>query len=649
MNILPLYLFSTKIFFILVTVSLFLYDFFLPDQLSYQSEMRSYFLSLAATALATVVQAATLNRLCTSTYVQASLPPTDFYLGTTIDPSSVTASPVTNASVSSQNFYPDAVFDYCNVTFAYTHNGRDDLVNVNYWLPTPANFKNRYLSTGGGAYAVNSGTGNSGSLPGGIIYGAVAGLTDGGFGGFASDFDTVFLIKNGTVNWESVFMFGYQAHHELSSFGKELTKRFFNMTSSNSSNSSSSTGPADSIKLYSYYQACSEGGREGWSQVQRFGDEWDGAITGAPAIRFSHQQTQHLFSNVVEQTLNYYPPPCELEAIVNATIAACDMLDGKLDGVVARSDLCKLHFDINSTIGRPYFCAAESASSFPKSKRQMMGGGPGGGVGGAAAPAQNGTVTARGVAVAKEILNGLHDSEGRRAYLSYQPAASFADAGTAYNTTTKSWGLDISGAGAEFPVRFLQLLNSSTLGNLDGVTYDTLKDWMYQGWQEYEDTLQTVWPDLTPFHSAGGKILHFHGESDNSVPTASSVRYHESVRKIMYPGMSFNESTAALNSWYRLFLVPGMAHCAPDTSQPNGPIPQTNLAVLIDWVENGVEPTTLNATHLAGSDKGANAQICAWPLRPLWTGNGTVMECVYDQASIDTWHYDFTAFKMPVY
>jgi tannase len=108
-----------------------------------------------------------------------------------------------------------------------------------------------------------------GSLPGGIIYGAVAGTTDGGFGSFNTQSDAVFLVKNGTMNLKSLYMFGYEAHHELSLLGKAFTKQFFNMSST---------------KLYSYYQGCSEGGREGWSQVQRYGDEWDGAITGAPAF-----------------------------------------------------------------------------------------------------------------------------------------------------------------------------------------------------------------------------------------------------------------------------------------------------------------------------------------------------------------------------
>lgn len=581
--------------------------------------MRSAVYALTAAASAAIVHAATLVDVCTTSYVQASLPSNDSYLGITVDPASVLANPVTNTSVSHQNMFPDAVFDYCNVTFAYTHNGRNDTVHVRYWLPAPENFQNRYLSTGGGGYAINSGTQ---SLPGGIIYGAVAGATGGGFGSFTTNFDQVFLVQNGTVNWESLFMFGYEAIHELSAVGKEFTKQFFNMSDS---------------KLYSYYQACSEGGREGWSQVQRYADEFDGAAIGAPAIRFSFQQVQHLYSNVVEQTLGHYPPPCELQKIVNETIAACDPMDGKVDGVIARTDLCELNFNINSTIGKPYYCAATEASInlFGPSS--------------AAAPAQNGTVSAMGVAVAREILNGLHDSQGRRVYFSYQPAASFADAATQYNPATGAWELKIDGLGAEFPARFLMLLNESTLPTLANVTYDVLKDWMIEGWQMYEDTLQTTWPDLTPFQQAGGKVLHYHGESDDSIPTASSVRYHESVRQIMYPNTTFNESQAALGDWYRLFLVPGAGHCAPNTAQPNGPFPQTNLAVLIDWVENGVAPTTLNATVLQGEHVGDNQQICAWPLRPFWTDNGTVMECQYDQASIDTWLYDFDAVKMPVY
>lgn len=108
--------------------------------------MRSSFLAQAAftaAASAALSSNATLDSVCTVSYAQAALPSDDFYNGITIDPSSVVATAVRGAQVKGQNFYPDAVFDYCNVTFAYSHTGRNDTVHVTYWLPTPANFQNR--------------------------------------------------------------------------------------------------------------------------------------------------------------------------------------------------------------------------------------------------------------------------------------------------------------------------------------------------------------------------------------------------------------------------------------------------------------------------------------------------------------------------
>ncbi|CAJ2513844.1 Uu.00g019630.m01.CDS01 [Anthostomella pinea] len=558
----------------------------------------------------------TLAIVCTDAYARAALPADNVCPGIIIDHSSISTGAFYGVSFTGQYNYPDATFNYCNVTFAYSHNGRNDRVLVTYWLPAPADFQARFLSTGGGGWAINEG---NNSVAGGIAYGAAAGLTDGGFGSFDNAFDDVFPLANGTINWPPLYMWGYQGIHEMTVIGKAFTKKFFNM--------------GNESKLYSYYQGCSEGGREGWSQVQRF-NEFDGVITGAPAFRFAQQQIIHLHSNVVEQTLDYYPPPCELDEIVNQTIAACDPLDGKTDGVVSRSDLCKLHFNLNSTIGKPYSCPATA-------------GNPSGGV--PPSPEQKGAVSAQGVAVAATIIEGLKDSQGNLVYFSYQPAAAFVDAQTQYNATSGKYELLQQPFGAEWVERYLHLQNASLLPTFEGVTYNTLEACIKQGMQMYEQSLQTTWPDLTPYHQAGGKILHYHGESDPSIPTASSVRYHESVRQIMYPRLSYNESNARLNEWYKLYLVPGAGHCAPNTYQPNGPFPQTNLQVMIDWVEEGVEPKTLNATVLLGEHKGENRQICEWPLRPYWPTNGTEVACVYDQPSIDTWHYDLDVYKVPIY
>jgi tannase len=151
--------------------------------------MRSAILTAAASA--GVARAATLASVCTTSYVTSALP-TDLF-GMTIDTSSVTAAAVYNASSTGSVMFPDATFDFCNVTMAYSHNGRDDQVLLNFWLPSPASFKNRWLSTGGGGLAINSGVTTSGSLPGGVQYGAVSGLTDGGFGGFT---EVCFAVLN---------------------------------------------------------------------------------------------------------------------------------------------------------------------------------------------------------------------------------------------------------------------------------------------------------------------------------------------------------------------------------------------------------------------------------------------------------------------
>ncbi|PYH46472.1 tannase and feruloyl esterase family protein [Aspergillus saccharolyticus JOP 1030-1] len=572
---------------------------------------------LAVAALVATVQAATLDDVCTSAYVKAVLP-LNVLTGITIDSSSVVVSATKNYSSSAGDFFGAATFDYCAVQLAYSHNSlTDDQVLLMFWLPAPDDFQNRYLSTGGGGMAINSG---NQSLPGGVMYGAVTGATDGGFGSFDLDEDDVFLAANGTIDYEALYMFGYKAHHEMSVIGKQFTRNFFNMT--------------ESMKLYAYYQACSEGGREGWSQIQRY-DDWDGAIVGAPAFRYAHQQVQHLWSDMVMKNLDYFPPPCELTKILNLTIAACDPLDGLTDGVVSRTDLCKLHYDMDQAIGETYYCAAESGSS-GFGKRQST------------TPAQSGKVTAKGVAVAKAIIAGMKDSQGQQVYLSYQPSATWGDAGTTYNSTSGTWYASASGIGGDWVDRFLELIDSDEL-SLDVLTEDKLKAWIYEGWQRYDSVLQTTWPDLSVYHGAGGKILHVHGESDYSVPTASSVRYWESVRSVMYPDLSYTAGAAALNDWYRLYLIPGAGHCSPSTDQTNGPFPQTTLEVLIEWVEKDVKPNTLPATVLQGSEKGKKWELCAWPLRPMWKDNGKTFECIYDQASIDTWHWDLNAWDLPVY
>jgi tannase len=276
---------------------------------------------------------------CSKQNVSATGKHGQHFLGINLIPSAVTAAVVYNASTSGLGTTTTGTsYTYCNVTVTYTHTGKGDEVIIKYAFPSPSDFENRFYVAGGGGFSLSS------DATGGLSYGAVGGATSAGYDAFDYSYDEVALYGNGTINWDATYMFGYQALGEMTIVGKPLTRGFY--------------GLSEDAKIYTYYEGCSDGGREGMSQIQRWGKEYDGVITGAPAFRFAQQQVHHVFPAMVEQTLDYYPPPCELAKIVNATIAACDPLDGRTDGVVSRSDLCMLNFNLTSIIGESYYCAA---------------------------------------------------------------------------------------------------------------------------------------------------------------------------------------------------------------------------------------------------------------------------------------------------
>ncbi|PYI00061.1 tannase and feruloyl esterase [Aspergillus ellipticus CBS 707.79] len=523
---------------------------------------------LVGSALIGVASATSLSSLCTSDYVTSVLPTSadDIPSGITIDTSSVTASTFTNYSVTDATFWEDVNINFCEISFAYTHQNQDDRVVVQYWMPSPDAFNGRFLATGGAAYTINNGSGGADMS-----------------GGGSSNFDDVVILGNGTANWPAIYNWGYQAIAEMTQIGKAFTSSFFN------------SGDSNSTDLYTYFVGCSEGGREAMSQAQR-----------APEL-----STNHLAPAVQIQTHDYYPPVCVFETVLNATINACDAMDGKIDGVVARSDLCLQNFNVSSMLGKSYYCEAGSTSSL----------GLGYGKRDSATPVQNGTFNEKDIEVVQDLLTGLKDSEGRLVYFPFQPAAGFGDT-TVYDSDTDSWTITSPDSNGEWVTKFLNWQNVTEM-DMYGVTNDDLKMWILKGMNLYGDSLQTTYPDLSDFYNKGGRLLHYHGEADTSIPTTGSIHYHESVRKIMYPDLDFETGNDKLNDWYRFYIVPGAAHCAINADQPNAGFPRDNFALMIDWVENSV----------SGANEGEVQQICTWPARPYWTDN-TTMVCQQNASSV---------------
>jgi tannase len=560
---------------------------------------------LALVAWAALAAAATLSEVCTLDNVKASLPadgmPADPAI--TLLPNSFAVNAVTGYNVSG------AAYNFCNVTFGYTHPdaATPDAVHAWYFLPEPDAFRGRFLATGGGGFAISSG---QRALAGGLPHGAVAGTTDGGLGGFGAQLPDRVLRADGDVDENILALFAFRAIHEMTVLGQRLAANFY-------------AGSANGSRVFSYYSGCSEGGREGLSQVQRFGSQFDGAVVGAPAIRFAQLQVLHLYSPVVEIMSGYVPSSCEVSAVVSHVIRACDKLDGRADGVVSRTDLCMMSYNVSSAVGAAFACNATT-------------GGGGGPMGGAPAPAIQGTVSEEAAAVVAAIWAGMVDDDGKRVYVSFPPTAVPGEASGIYNNSTKAYRPSSSSIGVQWVNYFLKEVRSNSL-SLDNATLDTLREFVVQGIEKYSDTLQTNSADLSDFRDAGSKLIHYHGESDDSIPPASSVLYYESVRKAMYPDLSFNESVAAMDGWYRFYLVPGAGHCGASRNQPNGPFPSDALDSLISWVEDGTNPERLHATVAGGTISDKDQELCSWPLRPFWTENGTTMNCLFDQVSIDSW------------
>lgn len=281
------------------------------------SQMRHTSFATTVATLAGAANATSLADVCTVSNVQAALPANGSILGLELLPETVTAAAVYNASTSmgppGSVTAADAVtYNYCNVTVSYAHNGKGDVIPVEFAFPEPHTFKNRFYLAGGSGFSLSS------SATGGLAYGAASGATSAGYDAFNQQFDAAVLYGNGTINWDATYAFAYVALGELTKIGKPLTQAFY--------------GVNHSTKLYTYFEGCSDGGREAMSQAQRWGEEYDGIIAGAPAFRFAQQQVNHIYPATIEKVMGYYPPTCALDKIVNATIAACDPLDGRTDG-----------------------------------------------------------------------------------------------------------------------------------------------------------------------------------------------------------------------------------------------------------------------------------------------------------------------------
>lgn len=361
--------------------------------------------------------------------------------------------------------------------------------------------------------------------------------------------------------------FAYRSVHTGVVIGKKLTNLFY-----------------DEGFNKSYYMGCSTGGRQGWKSVQKYPNDFDGVVAGAPAINFINllSWSAHFYPITGSPSSETFLTTAEWQIVHDEIIRQCDTMDGAKDQIIEDPDLC---VPILETL----VCA-------PNAKNTSS------------------CLTGAQVNTAQQILSPLYGEDGKLLYKRMQPGSEMLAAPIMYNGEPFEYSLDW--------FRYVVYNDPSWSGNF------TVKD-AAASLAQNPYNIQTWDGDLSPFQKAGGKVLHYHGMMDELISSEDSKEYYSHVSKTM--GLPPQD----LDEFYRFFTISGMAHCG-DGNGANGigqgsdtyasSDPESNvLMAMVKWVEEGVAPETVRGAKF---EDGPGTPIeywrkhCKWPKRNVFKGPG---------------------------
>jgi hypothetical protein len=437
----------------------------------------------------------------------------------------------------------------CRVTLTVADPVDAGAVTVWVYLPVDG-WNGRFLGVGGGGFL----GGNQEELIDPLRSGYAAAATDAGHEGPTADFA---LDAAGNLNWPAIEDFGYEGIQDMTLAAKDVVRAYYGIE-----------------PVYSYFDGCSTGGRQGVTEAQRFPDEYDGIVAGAPAINFPKMLTGQIWGQVTMLASGNPVAPCKFETALAAAIEACDIIgDGVRDGVIGDPLACR--FDPRTLVGRATPC---------------------------------GPITAADVEVIRRIGEGPRRADGGFLWYGLTPGAPFAE----LNDTAEVDGR-LVGEPFQFDVWWLGLFLAQDRNwdwkTLNPATFEAFFD---QAVRQYNQVLGADNPDLSAFAASGGKLLLWHGAADFWLPFQGTIDYYERVQATL--------GADRTQEFVRLFVAPGVGHCGGGT----GAQPTDQLAALVDWVENGMAPTSLHGERLNDNGSGtATRPICQYPTLARWTGLGS--------------------------
>jgi feruloyl esterase len=439
----------------------------------------------------------------------------------------------------------------------------DSNIQFEVWMPS-AEWNGKFQGVGNGGFA---GSINFAGMANAVSHGYATASTDTGHQGTAID-GTWALGRP-----EKIVDFGYRAIHETATQAKTIIHAFY--------------GEAP---RRSYFGSCSNGGRQALMEAQRFPEDYDGIIAGAPANYWTHLLTQAVWNiQATMQDPGSYIPASKVQAVESAALAACDSLDGVQDGVI--DDPMKCHFDPSGLL-----CHGPETDS---------------------------CLTAAEVGALKKIYAGPQDSKGHQVMPGFSPGGESGPGG---------WGLWITGPAPGKSLQFA--FGTQFFGNMvySNPAWDFRTFNVDQGLKAAEDkfapVLNATDADLHRFHERGGKLILYHGWSDAAIPPVNAINYYQSVVAKM--------GAKNAEPFLRLYMVPGMQHCGggpgPNSFGAGGVAHTDPLhdmdAALERWVEEGVAPDRIIATKYKTDSDAASGilrtrPLCAYPKAAQWKGSGS--------------------------
>jgi hypothetical protein len=416
---------------------------------------------------------------------------------------------------------------------------------IRFALLLPDTWNGKFMMGGGGGFVGT--VQNQAQATVNLGYATVG--TDTGHQGGLTDASWAFNNVEREVNY------GYLAVHRTAEAAKAIVRVFY--------------GAND---MRSYFSGCSNGGRQGMMEAQRFPDDFDGIVAGAPAMDFVGiaaqfiKDIQAVFPDASNPATSLLPPDT-LKAIEAQIVEKCDAADGLKDGLLDDPRQCKVDLGTLTGISDAQRAALKKVYSETPGKE------------GATYPAQP--------------FGGEGEGAGWPTWITGGAAA----------TTPQGPSLRF-GFGTQFFKFFVFSDPSWDYSRYDVV--NTRKDGTLAA-----SYLNATNPDLDAFKAKGRKLIMWHGWSDPALTALGSIKYYDQVQS----------RDAAVREYFRLFMMPGVLHCA------GGPGPDNAdwTAAIVDWVEHGKAPDRVIARKgAAGAPASRTRPLCPYPQRAQHKGTGSM-------------------------